>query len=100
MIRHVVLFQLASTDPAERAEQLAEARRRIRGLVGVVPGVLTLDVVENVLADERNYDFAVVGDFEDVAAVEGYATHPAHVEVIEYISTIRTDARAAIDFAV
>lgn len=100
MIRHVVLFQLASPDPAERAEQLTEARRRIRGLVGVVPGVRALDVVENVLADERNCDFAVVGDFDDIAAVEGYATHPAHVEVIEYISTIRTDARAAIDFEI
>ncbi|GAA3654988.1 Dabb family protein [Microbacterium marinilacus] len=100
MIRHIVLFQLASTDPAERAEQFAESRRRVRALVGVVPGVRELDVHANALDDDRNADIAIVGDFDDLAAVEAYATHPAHVEVIEYIASIRTDVRAAIDFEV
>ncbi|WP_345751456.1 Dabb family protein [Microbacterium rhizophilus] len=101
MIRHIVLFQLASADPAEREAHIAEAGRRLRALVGVIPGVRSLDVHANALDDERNSDFAIVGDFDDLAAVEGYAVHPAHVEVIDYIATIRKDGtRAAIDVEV
>ncbi|PRI11167.1 Dabb family protein [Leucobacter massiliensis] len=99
MIRHIVLFRFISDDPALRAEQLAEVGRRSRALVGVIPGLLALDVHANCLDDPRNSDFALVGDFEDLASVEAYVPHPAHRELIAYLSTVRIEgSRTAIDY--
>lgn len=101
MIRHIVLFQLASTDPAEREAQLAAARSALEGLVGVVPGLRRMEVRVNTYDAAGNSDFAVDADFDDLAALEGYITHPEHVKAADYIATIRKDgARAAIDFEI
>jgi hypothetical protein len=45
---------------------------------------------------EGNYDFALVADFDDADALAVYATHPAHVEVANFIGTFKT-SRACID---
>lgn len=98
MIRHIVLFKLVSDDAAERTAQVAEARRRLEALVGVVPGLRRMEVREDVVGG-GNFDFAVDADLDDTAALEGYIVHPAHVEAADYIATIRVEgARAAIDF--
>lgn len=99
MIRHIVLFQLISEDAAEREAQVAEARRLLEALVGVVPGLVRMDVREDVLGG-ANSDFAVDADFDDLDALKGYIVHPEHVKAADYIGTIRKDARAAIDFEV
>jgi hypothetical protein len=101
MIRHIVLFQLASTDAAERRAQIDAARAALVRLVGIVPGLRRLDVHANALDDARNADFVIDADFDDLAAVEAYAVHPEHVKAADYIATIRKDgSRAAIDFQV
>lgn len=98
-IRHIVLFQLAAKDAKTRDEHAAEMKERLEGLVGVVPDLLEMTVVRNVAYEEQNFDVALDALFPDLAALEAYGTHPAHVEVAKYIGTIRSD-RAAIDFEV
>ena len=97
MIRHVVLFQLVSDDPETRTVQVAEARQRLQALVGVVPGLVRMDVREDVLGG-GNFDFAVDADFDDLESLNGYTVHPEHVKAAEFIGTIRSEQRAAIDF--
>ncbi|GAB3284066.1 Dabb family protein [Microbacterium sp. MEC084] len=96
MLRHIVMFQLTATDPAEKDAQVAEAKAQLEALVGVVPGLRAMDVSRNVAFEGQNMDFALVADFDDLAALEAYGTHPAHVKAAEYIGTIRS-GRAAID---
>ena len=98
-IRHIVLFTLAATDEATRDEQFAEAKSRLEALVGVVPGLIDLKVSRNVAYEGSNSDLALEAHFPDVAALEAYQVHPAHVEVASFIGTIRS-GRAAIDFEV
>ena len=99
MIRHIVMFQLAATDPAEKDAQAAEAKARLEALVGVVPGLRAMEVSRNGVDLAGNMDFALVADFDDAAALEGYIVHPAHEEVAAYIGSIRS-GRAAIDVIV
>lgn len=99
MIRHIAMFQLTATDPAEKDAQVAQAEAGLQALVGVVPGLRSMDVARNVAFEGANMDFALVADFDDLAALEAYGGHPAHVEVAEYIGAIRS-GRAAIDFEV
>ncbi|GGH50082.1 Dabb family protein [Microbacterium album] len=99
MIRHIVMFQLASSDPAEKDAQVARAKTELEALVGVVPGLRSMEVTRNGAYEGANMDFMLVADFDDLAALEAYQVHPEHEKVAAYIGTIRS-GRAAIDFEV
>lgn len=97
MIRHIVMWQLASADPVERAEQGVEIRRRLTGLLGVVPGLEKLEVGLDVGAIESNWHVVLVSEHSDLEALAGYAGHPAHVEAGGYIKSVAAE-RACVDF--
>ncbi|MFT4234536.1 MAG: Dabb family protein [Microbacterium sp.] len=100
-IRHVVLFRLVTDDPTEKAAQIAEADRRLGALVGVIPGLRSLGARANALDDDRNSDYVIVGDFDGLDAVRVYATHPAHLEFIAFMSPLNVgSSRAAVDFEI
>lgn len=98
-IRHVVTWKLASEDPAERAEQAAEVARRLNGLAGAIPGLVSISAGANTLYPEVNWHVTLVADFADVAALEAYQVHPLHVEAAGYIKSV-VAGRAAVDFEV
>lgn len=99
MIRHVVAFTLAAEDAATRAEQAAEAGRRLEALVGVVPSLRAMSAGANAVKLPGNWDLALVADFDDEAGLHDYDVHPAHKEVAAFIGGIRAD-RVAVDFEV
>lgn len=96
MIRHVVLWKLSATDPGERAAAAAGIRERLEALVGVVPGLARLAVLEDVGSTDGNWDVMLVSEHDDQAALDGYQTHPAHVEAAGWIKTV-VSARACVD---
>lgn len=96
MIRHIVTFKLAASDPAVRAEQAAEAARQLNALQGVVPSLRAMNAYANTLFADVNWDFVLISDFDDLAGLDAYQVHPAHEEVAAYIGSIRSD-RVAID---
>ncbi|RZI95200.1 MAG: Dabb family protein [Microbacterium sp.] len=98
-IRHVVAWKLAAEDAQTRAEQAAEVARRLSGLVGVVPSIRSLSAGPNAAYADANVDVAVVIDFDDVAGLDAYQTHPAHREVGAYIRSV-VAGRMAVDFEV
>lgn len=98
-IRHVVAWKLAAEDADTRAQQAAEVARRLAGLVGVVPSIRALSAGPNAAYADANVDVAVVMDFDDVAGLDAYQTHPAHQEVAAYIRSV-VAGRMAVDFEV
>jgi hypothetical protein len=79
MFRHVVVFRF--TEDASQA-----ARQAVREGLAALPA--QIDVIRRYqfgndagLA-EGNFDFAVVADFDDVAAYQIYAQHDAHQTLI------------------
>ncbi|MCU1441035.1 MAG: stress responsive alpha-beta barrel protein [Rhodoglobus sp.] len=97
MIRHIVLFTLAATDEAQRASDAAGMKQRLEGLVGQIPGLRTLTVSRDLGTVEGHFDLALVSDHDDNAALEGYQAHPAHKDVLGYVSSV-VDKRAVVDF--
>lgn len=94
MIRHICMFTL---EEENKAENLAEVLRRAETLRSI-EGLLAMDVVTNDPATPAsNYDFALICDFADVAALNAYQTSPVHVTFGQYLGTIRKD-RACIDY--
>lgn len=99
MIRHIVTFTLADPSPEKRAEQAAFVASQLQSLVGVVPELLALSVVNDVDATPGNAHVALIADYADQAALDRYQVHPDHVRVSASIKPLFS-GRAAIDFEV
>ena len=75
MLLHLVLFKYnPDVDDAARAGHV-EALRRLATL----PGVLELAAGPDVVRSTRSYDTGLLVRFANRAALEAYATHPAHM---------------------
>ncbi len=96
MVRHIILWTLkpeCNTDAVKHAMKEA-----LEGLVGVVPGLLVMQIEIAPLATS-NADVLLYSEFESEAALRGYATHPAHVEVADTKVRPYTQTRTVMDFA-
>ncbi|PZE68230.1 MULTISPECIES: Dabb family protein [unclassified Curtobacterium] len=95
MIRHVVSWTLR--EDLDHDAAVVRIRELLTGLVGVVPSIRSLRVVENVAYPGKNQDVAVVADFDDLAGLDEYQVHPEHQAAAAEIRGLVT-ARAAIDW--
>lgn len=92
MLSHVVLIKL--TDPDRDADEVVV---KLRGLLGVVPGILELTAGRNVVPSDRAYDVGVVVRFADVDTMLAYRAHPAHQAVLAHI-TARAATVVSVDY--
>jgi quinol monooxygenase YgiN len=76
MFRHVVLFRWKPGTTAEQIEPIGPA---LRALAATLPGVRSYAAGPDLgIAPANRYDFAVVAEFEDKAAWDGYMADPEH----------------------
>jgi hypothetical protein len=94
-IRHIVSWQLAATDPTEKAAHAAQVVAGLRALVSVVPDIRSLEVGTDA-AGGGNWDVAMVADFDDLDAVSRYQEHPEHQKVAGFIRSV-VAARSCVD---
>jgi hypothetical protein len=99
VIRHLVLWQLAAETPAEKAAVVAELTARFGALVPLIDGTERLDIRADLGTTDGNWDVMLDAGYRDVAALEAYQVHPAHVEVAAFVRSVVT-ARVCIDFEV
>ena len=97
MIRHLVGWNLVATGEAERATAVQAVREALEGLVGVVPGLLDLRVVENGAEIAGNSDLALIAHYETVDDLTSYIEHPAHQAAVVVVKA-HTTGRWAIDY--
>jgi Stress responsive A/B Barrel Domain len=95
MIRHVVLFAWI---PEATAEQQARVAVELRALRPLLRGVRAYHIGPDAGLVDGNFDFAVVGDFDDAASYLAYREHPAHRAIIEQTITPITRQRVAIQY--
>ena len=106
MIKHIVLFKLEESE--HKNVRLQEIRDRLEALVQVIPelhraGNLALYVglaagATAVLVPEEKWDFSLEAVVADLHALEVYANHPAHQEIVKtLIAPVKVD-RACVDY--
>ena len=76
MIRHIVLWRLK---PEGRA-RFPEIKSALEAQLGRIPGLLRVEVGQNIRPGRRAVDFALTCDFADLTSLEAYHKHPAHHE--------------------
>lgn len=98
MIKHIVMFKLKEADGKTEYENALEAKKRFDNIIAEVKELKKGEVVINSKdAPESNYTIALICEFDDIAALNAYQVHPAHVEFGKFIGTVKTD-RACIDY--
>jgi hypothetical protein len=97
MIRHVVLFQW-NDDMTEDMEKQATAE--LSALAPTLPGVRAYHAGPDVGIVEGNFDYGVVGDFDDADSYLAYRDHPRHQDIISRLTRPHTKTRASIQYEI
>lgn len=89
MIKHIVLFKLEESE--HKNVRLQEIRDRLEALVQVIPELKEMQVGINVNPEEK-WDFSLEAVVADLHALEVYANHPAHQEIVKtLIAPVKVD---------
>ncbi len=97
MVKHVILWTLK--EGHNTAAVKADMKQALEGLVGIVPGLLEMRI-EIAPLPTSNADVMLYSVLESEQALEGYATHPAHVAVADTKVRPFTATRTVMDFEV
>lgn len=98
MVHHIVMWKFRPEIEEERKPELKKAMKEyLSSLVGKVPGLLTVEFVEQPLPSST-HDMALVTTLEKAEDIAVYAKHPAHVAVADtYVRPFVTE-RACLDY--
>ena len=96
MVKHIILWKLKA-DLADKEAVKAGIKDGLEGLLGVVPGLVSIKVQTSCL-DSSNADVMLDSAFVDEAALKDYAIHPAHVAVANGKVRPFAETRLCLDF--
>ena len=96
-IRHVVVWRLEGESAEAKKQAYESLAPDLEALVGVIPGLLSLDVSYSTGPNPNNWDMCLISDHESWEALDTYATHPAHLAVASRVADATTE-RAGADF--
>ena len=86
MVRHIVFFKLEDNSDTNKQR----VKDRIMSMQGKMDFVKHLEVGINFSPEERAFDLALISDFETREDLNTYATHPIHVDVVNFIMSLNT----------
>ncbi len=96
-IVHIVMWRMNGTTAEERLSQARTAVAAFESTRGTIAGVLDMQVGVNVVDAPDAWDLALSMRFENRAALEAYADHPAHLEIKRLVGPMRME-RKQVDF--
>lgn len=91
MITHIVCHKYTDREEAKKIAPMLKA------LVGVVPGLISMEAGADFMGSARSFDLALIAKFETREDLAVYADHPEHLKVKEYIHTV-LEKGIAVDF--
>jgi len=97
MVYHIVMWNFKSeVEEFQKAEIKAKMKVELEGLVGKVPGLLTVKFVENTIPSST-HEIALVTTLEKAEDIKVYAAHPDHVYVADNFVRPYVCERACLD---
>jgi hypothetical protein len=94
MIRHVAVFTFVpSFTGADRRRWMA----MVAALPAHIPQIRSMSIGEDVVHGPASHDLAIVADFDSIADLKTYSTHPAHAEVLAVSAAVKASL-AVVDF--
>lgn len=79
MLTHIICWKYKpETTESQRTEHIT----KLKNLPNVIPNIISFNVGADILQVERSYDTGLVAVFSDRDALNAYAVHPTHQEVV------------------
>ena len=97
MVKHIILWKLKD-EITDKKAAAAEAKARLEGLAGRIPGLVSIKVHTDGLASSCA-DMMLDSLFTDADALAGYQTNPLHVEAATFVRSVVAQ-RLCLDFEV
>jgi hypothetical protein len=67
---------------------IIKATQMLNALQDSVESLDSIEVGVNFAQEDRAMDMSIITKFEDEDALKAYATHPSHLEVIDFIKQV------------
>ncbi|CVI64052.1 Dabb family protein (plasmid) [Agrobacterium leguminum] len=99
MIKHIVMWNVRCESEEQREATALDLKSRFEGLIGKIPGLITLEVGIDFSRVSYACDVVLYSEFQDKDSLAAYAEHPAHLRVREELKDVRT-ARYQVDYAI
>lgn len=97
MVYHIVMWNFKEeVAEADKPKIKAAMKENLTGLVGKVPGLLSLEFSQHPLASST-HDIALISTLEKAEDIAVYAKHPAHVAVADEFVRPYVCNRACLD---
>ncbi|MCQ2154060.1 MAG: Dabb family protein [Bacteroidales bacterium] len=98
MTHHIILWKLKDElTESQKASVKKDIREGLEGLVGKIPGLLSIKVNAGGLPSS-NVDLMLDSTFESPEALKGYSVHPEHVAVADGRVRPYTSGRYCLDY--
>lgn len=90
MIVHIVMFKFKEEN---KEANLQLVKERLENLVNEIEPLQSMEVGIDFNKSERAMDLCLYSKFEDKEGLKTYATHPAHLKVVEIIKELTLESK-------
>ena len=97
MLKHVVFIKLQSKDEKEKKSNLQKLKTKLDKLPDKIEAILSFETGINVSKSPAAFDISLISTFESEETLDVYRKHPAHVEVLEFINSVK-ETVAVVDY--
>ncbi len=97
MIRHAIMWKFKSSDDKSPKEIAEDIKERYESMLGLVPGLKSVEVGINRNESATAYDAILLTDFEDWEGLAAYKADPMRDEISRYVAE-RVDVRARVEY--
>ncbi|MBV7549841.1 Dabb family protein [Pseudomonas sp. PDM26] len=96
-VKHIVMWNLRGESEVERSSNIEKLKSAFESIRTEIPGLRTLEIGVDFSKIDYACDVVLYSEFDSVEALEGYASHPAHLRVREELGNLRI-TRHQVDY--
>ena len=97
MVRYCVMWKFKPSDGKTSKELAEDVKEKYESLLGLVPGLTSIEIGINRHDGKTSYDAVMIADFESWEALAAYKADTMRDNVIEYVKTI-AEVRAKVEY--
>ena len=95
MVKHIILWKLKNEHNNDNIK--SDIKSQLEALNGKIDGLIKLEI-QTISLPSSNADVMLYSEFENEAALKGYAIHPDHVFVADNYVRPFVETRLCLDF--
>ncbi len=90
MVVHIVMFKFKDKNKEQNILKTAE---KLNALVDLVPSLNSMEVGIDFNKTQRAFDMSIYTTFNTQEDLKKYATHPAHLNVVNFIKEVTYESK-------